>query len=102
MIVGAFLAGAVAAGRATDPGAAGLRAGAIGGAVALAVFVVTEAGAALGGRGGPWPPSRLAFFGLAAAVILCLAPVFGLVCGRVGGWVANRVGSLSGTDASAS
>jgi hypothetical protein len=40
-----------------------------------------------------WPPSRIVFWTFAGGVVLCVAPIFGLGCGRVGGWVANTVTS---------
>jgi hypothetical protein len=83
MIVGAMIAGALAVGRSVDPDAAGLRAGFLGGIVAILTFVVTGAPAAT------WSPSRLAFFGFAGGVVLCISPVFGTVSGRVGGRVAS-------------
>ncbi|WP_276260043.1 DUF5518 domain-containing protein [Haloglomus litoreum] len=101
MLVGALVAGAVAAGRGAAPAAAGSRAGLVGAVVEVVAFAATQAAAALAGGTAAWPLSRLAFFGLAAAVVLCLAPVFGSACGRVGGWVANRVRSRSGAGASA-
>lgn len=83
MIIGASVAGAIAAGRSTAPSAAGLRAGFLGGVIAVLTYVFTEALTAT------WSASRLAFFVFAGGVVLCISPVFGLVFGRVGGWVAN-------------
>ncbi|POG54407.1 DUF5518 domain-containing protein [Haloferax marisrubri] len=87
MIFGAFIAGAVAAVRSADSDAAGLRAGLLGGVLELFVFVVTA------GTTAAWPLSRVAFFALAAGAVLCLAPLFGLGCGRIGGWVVRTVAS---------
>lgn len=85
MIVGAFIAGGLAATRSTDPGAAGLRAGFVGGVVGILTFLVTlETTAA-------WPVARVLFWVFAGIAILCIAPVFGLGCGYLGGWVANVV-----------
>ncbi|RDZ39852.1 hypothetical protein C5B91_17710 [Haloferax sp. Atlit-10N] len=96
MIFGAFVAGAIAAVRSADPDAAGLRAGFLGGALELLVFMVTS------GTTTAWPLSRVAFFALASAFVLCLAPVFGLGCGRVGGWVVRSVASRWNSTASTS
>ena len=85
MIVGAMIAGALAADRATDPGAAGLRAGFLGGVVAVVAFAVRLTATE------PWSVSRIAFVGAAIVTVLCLSPVFGLGFGRLGGWVANSV-----------
>lgn len=85
MIVGGLVAGGVAAVRSTDPGAAGLRAGLLGGVVAALAFVVTLDPTSA------WPPSRVVFWTVSGGVVLCLASVFGLGCGRVGGWVASAV-----------
>ncbi|MFC7130169.1 DUF5518 domain-containing protein [Haloferax chudinovii] len=87
MIFGAFIAGAVAAARSEDSDAAGLCAGFLGGVLELVIFAVTT------GTTAAWPPSRVAFFALAGGVVLCLASMFGLGCGRIGGWVVRTVGS---------
>lgn len=42
MIVGALIAGGIAANRSVDPNTAGLRAGFLGGLIAVFVFVLTE------------------------------------------------------------
>jgi len=96
MIVGAFIAGVIAAIRSTDPGAAGLRAGFLGGVVGVLTFVVTV------GTTAAWSLYRVVFYIVASGVVLCVAPLFGLGCGRVGGWVANAVASRwkTGTNAS--
>ncbi|RDZ51192.1 hypothetical protein C5C07_16445 [Haloferax sp. Atlit-4N] len=96
MIFGAFIAGAVAAVRSTDSDAAGLRAGLLGGVLELFVFVVTA------GTTAAWPLSRVAFFAFAGGVVLCLAPLFGLGCGRIGGWVVRTVASGRNSPASTS
>lgn len=91
MIVGSLIAGGLAATRSTDSGAAGLRAGLLGGVVGLLTFVVTIDTTAA------WPLSSV-FFGVFAGVaVLCVAPVFGLGCGLLGGWVANAVAPRSNT-----
>ncbi|RDZ62614.1 hypothetical protein C5B90_15705 [Haloferax sp. Atlit-12N] len=96
MIFGAFIAGAVAAVRSTDPDAAGLRAGFLGGVLELVIFAVTT------GTTAAWPLSRVAFFAFAAGAVLCLASLFGLGCGRVGGWVVRAVASRWNPTASTS
>ena len=87
LVIGAPIAGAVAATRSVDPGAAGLRAGVLAGVAATLAAIVTDAPTAT------WSPSRVAFFVVAAVTMLCLVPAFGWVLGRVGGRVATRVGS---------
>jgi hypothetical protein len=95
-IVGALIAGGVAATRSTESGAAGLRAGLLGGVVSILAFVATvDASAA-------WPLSRVVVGGVAGIVVLCVAPVFGLMFGRLGGWVANAVAPGPETGANAS
>ncbi|REA02737.1 hypothetical protein DEQ92_13205 [Haloferax sp. Atlit-6N] len=96
MVFGAFIAGAVAALSSADPDAAGLRAGLLGGVLELLVFAATA------GTTAAWPPSRIAFFGLAGGVVLCLASMFGLGCGRVGGWTVRTVASRWNPTASTS
>lgn len=85
MIVGAFVAGVVAATRSSDPSAAGLRVGFIGFVIELATFVVTEATTAT------WPLSRIAFWILAGTGVACVTLLFGMGFGRAGGWLATTV-----------
>jgi hypothetical protein len=87
MIFGALLAGVFARLRSGDPDAAGLRAGVLGGVVAIFTPVVAN---------GPavdtllaWP-SPFEVVGL-SAVVLVLAALFGLAFGRIGGWLAAAV-----------
>jgi hypothetical protein len=89
MIVGAFIAGAIAPTRSADSGAAGLRAGVIGGAIGLLTFVVRV------GTTAAWPASRVLFWAVSGIAVLCIAPLFGLGFGRLGGWVANAVAGKS-------
>ncbi|QCC59000.1 DUF5518 domain-containing protein [Natrinema thermotolerans] len=96
MIIGAFVAGVIAAIRSSDPGAAGLRAGIIGGALGLLVVIVTA------GTTATWSLQRVVFIVIASGLVVCVAPLFGLGSGRVGGWVANTVGSRRTTNADAS
>ena len=91
MIVGAFIAGVIAANRSTDAAAAGARAGILGGVVGVATFLVTVASDVLSGSSASWPVSRVVFFGFASVLFLFVAPVFGLVFGRVGGWLGNAL-----------
>lgn len=92
VVFGAFVAGGLAAFRSTDPGSAGLRAGLLGGVVGILTPFVPAASAAIRSAVIPWPsPTRVAFFVLFGAVLLALTPVFGLVFGRLGGWVATTV-----------
>jgi hypothetical protein len=85
MIVGALIAGGIAATRSADSGAAGVRAGLLAGVVEILAFTVRVDPAAA------WPLSRVVFWVFAGVFVLCVAPVFGLVFGRVGGWVATAV-----------
>ena len=91
MIVGAFIAGVITANRSTDAAAAGVRAGILGGIVGVATFLVTVASDVLSGSSASWPVSRVVFFGFASVLFLFVAPVFGLVFGRVGGWLGNAL-----------
>jgi hypothetical protein len=91
MIVGALIAGGLAATRSVDSGATGLRAGVLGGVVGLFTFVVMVDTSAA------WPLSRVLFWVFAGIAVLCVAPAFGLVFGRIGGWVANAVAPRSKT-----
>ena len=85
MIIGATIAGGLAVSRSVDPGAAGLRAGFLGGAIAVLAFVVTEAPTVT------WSTPLLGFFAFAVGAVLCVSPLFGWGFGRIGGWVANRL-----------
>jgi hypothetical protein len=91
MLIGAFLAGVIAGFRSTDPAASGLRAGFIGGAVAVFTLMIRVVGTAVSGMAAAWPLSRIAFWVVASGFVLCVAPVFGLVCGRIGGGVTTTV-----------
>lgn len=102
MILGAFIAGVIAAIRSTDPDAAGLRAGFLGGVLAVLTLIVRVVGTAGSSTTAAWPPSRVVFWVFASGLVLCVAPIFGLACGRVGGWVANNVASRGTTGANVS
>ena len=91
VIIGAFIAGVIAAVRVTDPDAAGLRAGFLGGILGICSFIVTVVSTATSGTAAAWPLSRVVFWIFAIVLVLCASPVFGLVCGHVGGWIANTV-----------
>ena len=88
IIVGPMIAGAVAANRSVESSAAGLRAGFLGGVVAVSGFILTEAMAVA------WSLNTIVFFLIAAGILLCLSPVFGLIFGRIGGWAASTVGGF--------
>ncbi|PHQ45383.1 hypothetical protein DJ68_13145 [Halorubrum sp. C3] len=94
IIVGPMIAGAVAANRSVESSAAGLRAGFLGGVVAVSGFLLTEATAVA------WSLNTIVFFLIAAGMLLCLSPVFGLIFGRIGGWVATTVGGFGVDQAS--
>ncbi|WP_254532730.1 DUF5518 domain-containing protein [Natrinema gelatinilyticum] len=103
MIIGAFIAGVIAAIRSMDPGAAGLRTGVLAGVVAVLTLLVAVFSTVLSDATVTWPSlSRVVFVVLASGLALCVAPIFGLVCGRVGGWMANTVTSRLTTGADAS
>jgi hypothetical protein len=94
MVFGALIAGGIAASRSTDPDAAGLRAGLLGGIVGVLALIATVAGTSIDGGTTVWPSAfEIGFTVLASGMMLCLSPVFGLVSGRIGGWTANKVGS---------
>ncbi|ADQ68511.1 hypothetical protein C499_14085 [Halogeometricum borinquense DSM 11551] len=102
MIIGAFIGGAIAAIRSASPDAAGLRAGFLGGVIAVLTFIVTVVSAASSGTVAAWTLSRIVFWVAGGVLVLCVAPIFGLGCGRVGGWAANTVSSRWATGANAS
>jgi len=92
-VVGALIAGGIAVNRSIEPSAAGLRAGFLGGVIAVFVFVLTE------GTTVAWSLNTVVFFLIAVVMLLCLSPVFGLIFGRIGGWVTHAVAN-SGVDQS--
>ena len=94
IIVGALIAGGFAATRSIDSGAAGLRAGLLGGRIGLAVFFLRVDTSVV------WPLSRVLFWTVAGGMLVCVAPVFGFLSGRIGGWVADvvRTRSQAGAD----
>lgn len=83
VVFGAIIAGALAANRAVEPGAVGLRVGFLGGVVAVSVFTVTE------GTTVPWSLNTAVFFLIAVVTLLGVAPVLGLIFGRIGSRIAN-------------
>nr|WP_254840134.1 DUF5518 domain-containing protein [Natronomonas marina] len=85
MLVGSIIAGAVAANRSVEPSTAGLRAGFLGGMIGVFVFILTE------GTTVTWSLNTIVFFLIAVVMLLCISPVFGLISGRIGGWVAKTV-----------
>jgi hypothetical protein len=96
MIVGALIAGGIAATRSVDSGAAGVRAGLLGGLIEILLLTVRVDITAA------WPLSRVVFWVVAGMFVLIVAPVFGLVFGRAGGWVATTVRSETDPGANAS
>jgi hypothetical protein len=94
ILVGTMIAGAVAANRSVEPSAAGLRAGFLGGVIAVSVFLLTEATTVT------WSLNTIVFFLIAVVMLLCVSPVFGLISGRIGGWVANTVADFRVNQAS--
>ena len=89
MVVGAIVAGAVAPSRSVKPSAAGLRAGFLGGVTAVCVFLFTE------GTTVAWSLNTGVFFLIAVVMLLCLSPVFGLLFGRIGGWIAGTISEFT-------
>jgi len=85
MIIGATIAGLIAATRAVSPGGVGLRAGFLGGVIAVLVSVPSVATMAA------WPASRFMFFVFFGGVVVCIASAFGWVFGHIGGWIASAV-----------
>jgi hypothetical protein len=85
VIVGSILAGALAANRSVEPSAAGLRAGFLGGMAAVTVFMLTE------GATVTWSLTTIVFFLIAVVMLVSMSPVFGLIFGRIGAWVAKTV-----------
>nr|WP_323171213.1 DUF5518 domain-containing protein [Natrialba sp. PRR66] len=96
MIIGAFIAGVVAALRSSDPSAAGLRAGFLGSTIELFVFIATEGTAAI------WSLPRVVFFVFISGLVVCASVLFGVGFGCVGGWMANTVVSREPTSANES
>ena len=94
MIVGAFIAGVIATNGSTEPDAAGFCTGLLAGVVGVSSFIVKVVTDALSSSTVAWPLFRIIFFVFVSVLFLCVAPVFRLVCGRVGGWMANTVPSL--------
>lgn len=88
MIIGAMVAGAIAVTRAIEPSAAGLRAGFLGGIIAILSFLLTE------GMSIIWSANRVMFFILAVGMFVCVAPIFGAIFGKIGGRMATSVGNL--------
>jgi hypothetical protein len=88
MLVGAIIAGAIAASRSGEPSAAGLRAGFLGGVITVSVFLLTE------GTTVTWSLNTIVFFLIGCVMFLGVSPVFGLIFGRIGGWIANTVAGL--------
>ena len=87
MIFGAFIAGIVAETRSANPGAAGLRAGVLAGVVAGLTLLVEVASTT------QLSVLSVIFVVFASGLALLIAPAFGLVFGRIGGWAVNTVTS---------
>lgn len=88
IIIGPMIAGAIAAKRSVEPDAVGLRAGFLGGIVAVSGFMLTEATSVA------WSLNTTVFFLIAVVMLLCLSSVFGLIFGRIGGWAVSSVGGF--------
>ena len=94
MIFRAFIAGFIAVIRSVNPDAAGLRAGLLGGIVAILISIISEASFAIKNTMIAWPsaPSTLVFV-IFSVIILVLTPLFGLIFGLIGGRVAATITS---------
>lgn len=84
-IRGAFVTGATAAVRSTNPSAAGLRTRFLGGVIAAVTGLLTS------GAVTTWTLSQVHIVVFTLGFVLVVAPVFGLGFGRLGGWAANAV-----------
>lgn len=91
MIIGSILAGGFAATRSVEPSAAGLRTGFLGGMIAVSEFLITE------GTTLTWSLNLTVFFFIAVVMPLCTSPFFGMIFGRIGGWIANAVTESRGS-----
>jgi hypothetical protein len=92
ILFGAFIAGVVATLRSTGPDAAGSRAGLLSAGIGILTPAVAAVSSAIESTVIAWPsPSRMVIFVVSGVLILVLAPAFGWVCGRIGGWVATAV-----------
>ena len=85
ILFGSIIAGGIAANRSVKPSAAGLRGGIMGGVSAVAVFLLLE------GTTLTWTLNLTVFFLIAVVMLLCASLVFGMIFGRIGGWIANTV-----------
>lgn len=92
MLVGPVIAGAVATTRSVEPSAAGLRAGFLGGMIAVSVFIFTEGMTVMRSL------NTIVFFLIADVIFLFVSPVIGLISGRIGGWGANTIANSSVTE----
>lgn len=79
MIIGATIAGSIAATRTVSPGGAGLRTGLLGGVIAVLVSVPSVPTIAT------WPASRFVFFVFPGGAVVCIALAFGWVFGHIAG-----------------
>ncbi|WP_161612587.1 DUF5518 domain-containing protein [Halorubrum tebenquichense] len=84
VLVGGAIAGAVANGP-EDAGAAGARAGFLGGVTETLVFLIGEGPTVLR------PRTQIPFFVFAVVMILCASPLLGWVFGRLGGRISAVV-----------
>jgi len=85
VLFGSIIAGAIAANRSIKPSAAGLRGGFLGGVSAVALFLLLD------GTRLTWTLNLTVFFLIAVVMLLSALLVFGMIFGRIGGWIANTV-----------
>mgnify|MGYP006276686951 FL=1 len=94
MMFGGLIAGFIAVMRSAKPDAAGLRAGLLGGVVAIFISISSEVSFAAENTAMVLPPaSRILVFFLFSIIILVLTPLFGLIFGLIGGRVAATITS---------
>ena len=84
MVLGAAIAGVIAE-EAEASGAAGIRAGFLGGTMEILVFTVSLELTVI------WQPNQLPFLMLTILAVLCVWPSFGWAFGRLGGWIKRTV-----------
>lgn len=95
LLIGSLVAGGIAALRAADPEAAGLRSGLLSAFVAVLTMLLTEVDLGIGVTAGKYPVrlDTIPILLFASLFICVVIPLFGLCFGRIGGWVVHKVTS---------